>query len=146
MNNPWGISNNKSYQLFHYKWTSSRSRTFLRKDFFHSTYDAACQANLNPMRMYRKFCKNILNDSFRQFAGTLILFLDNLDKNPRINIRPVSSTHLWPLLVYSIHFQSPALNPTAPSPPPGLPSAARPASGAAWHRYHRRRRRSPPAG
>jgi hypothetical protein len=42
-----------------------------------------------------RLCKNILNDTFRQFAGALVLFLDNLDQSSRFNINPVSSTHLW---------------------------------------------------
>jgi hypothetical protein len=44
-------------------------------------------------------CENIFNDSFRQFPGALILFPDNLDPGSRFNIGPVSSDHLWPLLL-----------------------------------------------
>ena len=39
-----------------------------------------------------------LNDSFRQFRGALVLFLDNMDPCSRFNVRPVSFIHLWPLL------------------------------------------------
>jgi hypothetical protein len=67
--------------------------TFLREDFFHPTDDAVCQANLNPVRMCGRLCKNILNDPFRQFPGALVLFPDNLDPGSRFSIRPVSSTH-----------------------------------------------------
>ena len=42
--------------------------------------------------------EDIFNDSFRQLACALVLFLDNLDPGSRFNIGPVSSTHLCPCL------------------------------------------------
>ena len=38
--------------------------------------------------------ENILNDSFCQFSGALILFLHNLDKGSRSDMSAVSSIHL----------------------------------------------------
>jgi hypothetical protein len=63
------------------------------EDFFHPTDDAACQANFNSMGMGGRLCENILNDSFRQLAGALVLFLDNLDESSRFNISLNSSIH-----------------------------------------------------
>ena len=56
------------------------------------------------MRMSGRLCKDILNDPFRQFSGALVLFLNNLDPGSSFNIRSVSSTHFWLLLVESDFF------------------------------------------
>jgi hypothetical protein len=69
-------------------------RTFLREDFFHPTDNAACQTNLNAMRMCGRLRKKILNNPLRQFPGALILFLHNLNPGSRFNIRSISATHL----------------------------------------------------
>jgi hypothetical protein len=70
---------------------------FLREDFFHPSDDAVCQANLDSVRMGGRFCENILDDTPGQFAGALILFLDNLDQGSRFNINPAFNTHFRPL-------------------------------------------------
>ena len=71
---------------------------FFGEDFFYPTDDAAGEANFYSVRMGGGLCENILNDSLRQFACALVLFLDNLNPCSRFNIGPVSSTHLCPCL------------------------------------------------
>ena len=65
------------------------------EDRFHPAHDSAYQTHFDAVRMRGRFCENILHDTFGQFSGTLILFLDNLDPRSRLNINSVSSIHLF---------------------------------------------------
>jgi len=71
-------------------------RTFFRENFFDPADEAACEAHFDSMRMGGGPGENILNDTFGEFAGALILFPDNLNPGSRFNIRSFCSTHLCP--------------------------------------------------
>ena len=48
------------------------------------------------MRMSGRICEDILHDPFRQFSGTLILFLDHAHARPGLYINPILSIHFLP--------------------------------------------------
>jgi hypothetical protein len=64
-----------------------------RKVVFHPAYHTAYQAHFDSVRMIRRSGKDILNHSFRQFPGRLILFLYHPHPGTRLNIGPVFSIH-----------------------------------------------------
>ncbi len=66
-------------------------------ELFHAPYNAAFQTNLDPMWMCGGFCENILDDAFRKFSGSLILFQYNLNTRSRFDVRPCDSVHLYRL-------------------------------------------------
>ena len=51
------------------------------------------------MWMCGGFRENILDNAFRKFSGSLILFLHNRNSRSRFNIRPDNSVHLYRLYV-----------------------------------------------
>jgi len=66
-------------------------------ELFHAPYNAAFQTNLDSMWMCVGFRENILDDAFRKFSGSLILFLHNRNTRSRFDIRPDDSVHLYRL-------------------------------------------------
>jgi hypothetical protein len=81
--------------------------TFFREDFFDPADDAVCEAYFNSVGMGGGPGENILNDSLGQFAGALILLLDNLDPGACLNIGSVSSTHFClPLFNKGLKFKN----------------------------------------
>jgi len=66
-------------------------------ELFHAPYNATFQTNLDPMWMCGGFRKNILDDAFRKFSGSLILFLYNLNTRSRFDVSPDDSVHLYRL-------------------------------------------------
>jgi len=66
-------------------------------ELFHAPYNAAFQTNLDPMWMCGGFRENILDDAFRKFFGSLILFLYNLNTRSWFDVRPDDSVHLYRL-------------------------------------------------
>jgi len=90
--------------------TKSR-HTFPGEDFFDPADDAAGQAHLDSVGMGGRLCENILDDSFRQSAGALVLFSDNLDQSSRFNINPVFSIHFgFHLYIFNSLPTTPAAN------------------------------------
>lgn len=64
-------------------------------DLFHSPYNAAFQTDLDPVWMRSGFGENLLDDAFRQFSGSLILLLYDLNTRPRFDVYPAYSIHLY---------------------------------------------------
>jgi hypothetical protein len=69
------------------------------EDLLDPTDGTILQAHLDTVGMSRGFCENVQNCPFRQFAGTLILFLYNLHMCARFDIRAVVSIHAHILTV-----------------------------------------------
>jgi hypothetical protein len=74
-----------------------RSMRISGNELFHTPYNATFQTNLDPMWMCGGFRENILDDAFRKFSGSLILFLYNLNTRSRFDVRPDDSIHLYRL-------------------------------------------------
>jgi hypothetical protein len=55
-----------------------------------------------------RFRENILDDALRELAGSLILFLYNLNTHSRFDVRPNDFYHLYDLLAYLSHSGAPA--------------------------------------
>ncbi len=63
----------------------------LTDDFFYPSHYSAYQAYFDSVRMGRRVCKNIPDNSLCQFPGALILLLYNLHMCPGFNINSVFS-------------------------------------------------------
>jgi hypothetical protein len=62
--------------------------------FFDSAYNSGDQAHFDSVRMDGRAGENILDDPFRQFSGTLILFPYHFDMRSLFNVFSVCSVHL----------------------------------------------------
>jgi len=62
-------------------------------DLSHSPYDAAFQTTFDTMGMRCGFSEDILDDPLRQFSGSLILLLYNLNTRSSFNVRPDYFAH-----------------------------------------------------
>jgi hypothetical protein len=73
------------------------------QDLFDPADYAALQAHLDAVRMRGGSRKNILDDAFGQFAGALILFLDDPHTRSRFNIRSVIHIHSHISEIHTLH-------------------------------------------
>ena len=71
-------------------------------DLFHAPYNAAFQTDLDTMGMRGGFREDVLDDSFRQFSGSLVLFLYDHNTRSRFDIRPGYSVFRF----HFFHFKS----------------------------------------
>jgi len=73
------LNNSIDILVSYFLWTPlrcpERSMRASGNELFHAPYNAAFQTNLDPMWMCGGFRENILDDAFRKFSGSLILFL-----------------------------------------------------------------------
>jgi len=72
--------------LVSYECLAPRKLDGLLNNRFHSAYQPADQSHLNAVGVGGRICQNPFNNSFRQFAGTLILLLNDLHPGARFYI------------------------------------------------------------
>jgi hypothetical protein len=72
---------------------SPRLASAFRDDHLYAADHAACQAHLYAVGVTGRIGKDLLDGSFRQPPGTLILFLHNLHPGPRFDVSAISSIH-----------------------------------------------------
>ena len=85
----------QSFPVFHF-YPFKLIRTF-GDEFFHPTHNTAFQTNLDAMGMSGGLCQKVLNHSFRQSSGSLILLLNKLHIRSRFDFGPVYFVHLFTL-------------------------------------------------
>jgi hypothetical protein len=71
----WGVLVRRNYGGFNWDLTNLHSMRTSGNELFHAPYNAAFQTNLDTMRMCGGSRENILDDAFRKYFGSLILFL-----------------------------------------------------------------------
>jgi hypothetical protein len=64
------------------------------KDLFHSSHLPVRQTDLDPMRVIRGFREYILDDTFRQFAATLVLLQNDEHGHAGFDICAGLSIHI----------------------------------------------------
>jgi hypothetical protein len=72
---------------------SSRGSLALRNYHLHTADHSAYQAHFYAVRVSGRISENLVNGSFCQFPGMLILFLNDLHPGSRLDIRSFSPVH-----------------------------------------------------
>ena len=69
--------------------------TFRTDDLFHPPHLPVHQTDLDAVRVIGRLGKDVLDDTLGEFAGSLILFQDNQNRQAGFDVRAFLSVHYW---------------------------------------------------
>ena len=61
-------------------------RHLLLQHFLHPAHEAVLCADLNPMRVNRRFRQQSLNNPFRELSRPLVVLLNKGNEHPRLDV------------------------------------------------------------